>query len=84
MVGGGCGSPRKFAGAPNVSVSNVLRQRCDARGFNPLPIEILARRKVAPTFEPQKGARKNAPGIRVQCYGCLRSSRVGVLRVFST
>jgi hypothetical protein len=32
----------------------VLRQRCDARGFTPPPIEILARRKVAPAFEPQK------------------------------
>jgi hypothetical protein len=42
---GGRGSPRKFAGAP-FSISTVrqlLRQRCDARGFKPLPIEIIAR-----------------------------------------
>ena len=63
MVGGGRGSPRKFAGAP-YSISTVrqlLRQRCDARGFTPLPIEIIARRKAAPAFEPQKVSRRTAP-----------------------
>ena len=48
---GGCSSP-KIAGP--CSARHVLRQRCDARGFRPLPIEIIARRKVAPAFEPQK------------------------------
>jgi hypothetical protein len=84
---GGSRQTQKFA-RPPFSISGVgkqlLRQGCDARGFKPLPIEIIARRRVAPTFEPQKGERKNAPGIPVQCYGCFRSSRVGVLRVFST
>jgi hypothetical protein len=55
MVGGVAVQPEKFAGAPyQASEGNVLRQRCDARGFTPPPIEILARRKVAPAFEPQK------------------------------
>ena len=152
--GGRCGSPKKFAGAPFSisSVRQLLRQRCDARGFEPLPIEIIAKRRVAPAFEPQKASgrtappplgrsmvggvavrQKNLPGphfpfqasdnccdsvamravssrcqlkslrnerwrrplshrrraeegpsIPVQCYGCLRSNRVVVLRVFST
>ena len=54
---GGSRSPTKFAGRP-FSISSVgrqlLRQRCDAPGFQPLPIEIIARQKVAPAFEPQK------------------------------
>jgi hypothetical protein len=62
----------------------VLRLRCDARRFKRSAIEIIAAQKVAPTFEPQKGEQKDGPCIPVQCYGCLRSSRVGVLRVFST
>jgi hypothetical protein len=33
---------------------NLLRRRCDARGFKPLPIEIIAKRKVALAFEPQR------------------------------
>jgi hypothetical protein len=37
----------------------LLRQRCDARGFEPLRIEIIAKRKVAPGFEPQKAGRMN-------------------------
>jgi hypothetical protein len=52
-VGGRC-EPEKLAGAP-FSISTVrqlLRQRCDARGFTPLLIEIIARQKVAPAFEP--------------------------------
>ena len=49
MVGGAL--TRKFAGAPTSSVSNVLRQRCDARGLTPLPIETIARQKVARAFE---------------------------------
>jgi hypothetical protein len=32
----------------------LLRQRCDARGFTPLRIEIIAQQKVAPAFEPKK------------------------------
>ena len=44
-----------------VSEGNVLRQRCDARGVKPLPIEIIARQKVAPAFEPQKVSRRTAP-----------------------
>jgi hypothetical protein len=36
------------------SRSIPLRQRCDARGFKRLPIEIIARGKVAPAFEPWK------------------------------
>jgi hypothetical protein len=85
MVGGVSGLPTKFAGAPyQASEGNVLRQRCDARGFTLPPIEIIARRKVAPAFEATEGERKNGPSTPVQSYGCLRSSRVVVLRVFST
>ena len=36
----------------------MLRWRCDARVFRPLPIEIIARQKVAPAFE-QEGERKD-------------------------
>jgi hypothetical protein len=36
--------------------SNPLRPRCDALGFERLPIEIIAERKVAPAFEPQTGS----------------------------
>ena len=39
----------------------MLRRRCDARGFKPLPIEIIARQKVAPAFEPQKVSGRMAP-----------------------
>jgi hypothetical protein len=47
---------QKICRAP-FSVSSVrkqsLRQRCDARGFKPLPIEIIAQRRVTPAFEPK-------------------------------
>jgi hypothetical protein len=62
----------------------MLRERCDARVFKPLLIEIIAGQKVTPAFEATEGEWKGGPSIRVQCYGCFRSSRVGVLRVFST
>jgi hypothetical protein len=39
----------------------MLRWRCDARSLRPLPIEIIARRKVALAFEPQKVSRRTAP-----------------------
>jgi hypothetical protein len=56
---------KKFAGAPDqASESNVLRQRCDARGFKSLPIEIIARRKVAPAFEPQRDRRAGSPNAK--------------------
>jgi hypothetical protein len=42
----------------------VLRQRCDARGFKSLPIEIIARRKVAPAFEPQRDRRAGSPNAK--------------------
>src|SRR3984957_768639 len=58
MVGGALRFARKFAGAP-FSVSSVrkqsLRQRCDARGFKPLPIEIIAQRRVTPALSPKIG-----------------------------
>jgi hypothetical protein len=60
----------------------MLRQRCDAGLFKPLLIEIIARRRVAPAFEPkkfgvdgwlelltkieQKGSRDWTPRSRVQ------------------
>ena len=41
----------------------MLRRRCDARVLRPLPIEIIARQKVAPAFEPQKLPRMDGrPG----------------------
>jgi hypothetical protein len=43
------------------SESTLLRQRCDAPGFEPLPIEIIAKQKVALAFEAQKGARAWRP-----------------------
>src|ERR1700733_8239606 len=60
---GGVAVPRKSCRArfPISSVRQVLRPRCDARGFRPLPIEIIARRKVAPAFEPQKASGRGAP-----------------------
>jgi hypothetical protein len=83
---GGRGQPENLSAASSISGvgKRMLRWRCDARVCMPLLIEILARQKVAPAFEPQKGEQKDGPRIPVQCYGCLRSSRVGVLRVFST
>jgi hypothetical protein len=58
---GGSGLPTIFAGAPyQASEGNVLRQRCDARGFKSLRIEIIARRKVAPAFEAT-GGRAGSP-----------------------
>ena len=39
----------------------MLRWRCDAWVFKPLLIEIIARRKVAPAFEPQKVSGRMAP-----------------------
>ena len=50
---GRCGSPRKTAGAPFSisSVRQLLRQRCDARGFPRSTIEVIAREKAAPAFE---------------------------------
>jgi hypothetical protein len=63
--GGFAVQPEKFAGAPHqASESNVLRQRCDARGFKSLPIEIIARRKVAPAFEPQRDRRAGSPNAK--------------------
>ena len=61
--GGGRGSPKKSAGAPFSisSVRQLLRQRCDARGFTLRLIEIIARRKVAPAFEPQKVSGRTLP-----------------------
>jgi hypothetical protein len=56
---GGARLTEKFTGA-SFSISSVrqlLRQRCDARGFKPLLIEIIAREKVAPAFEPQNRSR---------------------------
>ena len=56
MVGGVLRFAKKIAGAPFSisSVRQLLRRRCDARVFKPLLIEIIARQKVAPAFEPQK------------------------------
>jgi hypothetical protein len=39
-------------------LKQLLQRRCDARGFGPLPIEIIAKRKVALAFEQ---ARDRAP-----------------------
>ena len=60
--GGGWRFARKFAGAPfQASEGNVLRQRCDARGFTPLRIEIIAKRKVAPAFAATRGRAEEWP-----------------------
>ena len=59
---GGRGSPRKICRArlSISSVSQLLRQRCEARGFKPLSIENIARRKATPAFEP-----RNCGGWRI-------------------
>jgi hypothetical protein len=53
---GGRREPEKFADF--ISRFNIgkakLRQRCDGGVLTPPPIEIIARRKVAPAFVPQK------------------------------
>jgi hypothetical protein len=53
---GGRREPEKFADF--ISRFNIgkakLRQRCDGGVLTPPPIEIIARRKVAPAFEPKK------------------------------
>src|ERR1700722_20214412 len=52
--GGALQLAQQFVGTP-FSISTVrqlLRWRCDERGFKPRPIEIIARKKVAPAFEP--------------------------------
>ena len=60
-VGGTVGQ-EELARAPHqASEGNVLRQRCDARLFKPLPIEIIARRKVTPAFEPQNPSGRGTP-----------------------
>jgi hypothetical protein len=41
----------------------MLRWRCDARGFKALPIEIIARQKVAPAFVPQKASGRGTPAF---------------------
>jgi hypothetical protein len=82
MVGGRIS--QKFCRRPRSSVrrNDALRLRCDERGLKQSTIEIIAGQKVAPAFEATEGERKDGPSIPVQCYGCLRSSRVVVLRVF--
>ncbi len=61
--GGGRGEPENLPAAFSVSGvgKTMLRWRCDARVFKPLLIEIIARQKVAPAFEPQKVSRRTAP-----------------------
>jgi hypothetical protein len=53
---GGLRFSQKFGRAPFSisSVRQLLRPRCDARLLKPLPIEIIARQKVSPAFEPIK------------------------------
>jgi hypothetical protein len=67
VIVGGVAVQQKICRAP-FSISSVknrlLRQRCDARDFTPLPIEILARRKVTPAFEPQRDRRAGSPNAK--------------------
>jgi hypothetical protein len=56
---GGIAITKKLAGTPRGHQDHLLRQRCDGRGFEPLPIEIIAKRKVTPALEPQKAGRTN-------------------------
>ena len=79
---GGLAVCQQYLPGPQLQASegNMLRQRCDARGFTPLPIENIARRKVAPAFEAtgrragspkdEKRSRHQAgmgPSLHVQC-----------------
>ena len=51
---GSCSSPA--AGSSISSVRQLLRQRCDVRGFKLLPIEVTSKRRAAPAFEPRNWA----------------------------
>src|ERR1700722_16626224 len=60
--------PENLPGPPiQGSDGGFVRHRCDARGFTPLPIEIIARQKVAPAFEPQKVSSRTAPLDKTPC-----------------
>ena len=58
---GGSRLTRKFASPSSRFARKLLRQRCDTRGFNLFPIETVARRMVAPAFEPEKASGRRAP-----------------------
>ena len=62
--GGLLRTPPNLLGPLPKHQSHLLRQRCDARGFGPLLIEIIAERKVALTFERTVRAR---PGPHTRC-----------------
>jgi hypothetical protein len=53
MVGGVALTQKNLPGPHAASENQLLQRRCDARLFKPLPIEIVARQKVASAFEPQ-------------------------------
>ena len=58
MVGGSRLTQKICRGPFSISsVRQLLRQRCDALVFKPLPIEIIARQKVAPAFDPRNCRR---------------------------
>jgi hypothetical protein len=54
----------------------MLRRRCDVRGFKSLPIEIIARQKVAPAFEPQKLSWVDGPPKLLAKIGQKRVARL--------
>jgi hypothetical protein len=62
----------------------VLRQRCDARGFTLLPIENIARRKVAPAFEPQKLSWVEGPARATSADGAKRGCETRTARAYET
>jgi hypothetical protein len=61
--GGGVFRSPKFVGPRFL---RVLRRRCDRRGFERLTIEIIAKRRVTPAFEAQKGYETGAPRLGPQ------------------
>src|ERR1700722_17872572 len=64
--GWGAVAVRQVTWRAHFSSSRKKNVRCDARVLSPLPIEIIARQKVAPAFEPQKASGRGPPAT--PCY----------------
>jgi hypothetical protein len=61
---GGCVSAKNICRGPlfqSATKQQSLRQRCDAPGFEPLPIEIIAERKVALALSHREIGERAAP-----------------------
>jgi hypothetical protein len=83
--GGGCSSPENLPG-PHIKRQKAMR--CDSVAMRAVStrcqLKSLRDERWRRPLKPREGQQKNGPTNPVQSYGCLRSSRVGVPRVFST